>query len=153
MSIRSSLALSVKVMTTDETPWPDVLVMLSMFCSPATASSIGRVIWTSTSFGLAPGQTVVTTTTGTLNLGNRLMGSAKNDATPAMAMATKIAMTANGFATDVRVSHIMGTLYRARAPVFEHRPHCLSYVCVAEFRLGRHHPIGRGAQPGLQDRG
>ena len=88
----------MKVITTDEMPWPEVLVMLSMFWSPATASSIGRVICSSTSFGLAPAQAVVTTTTGTLNLGNRLIGSAKNDATPAATTAMKMATIASGFA-------------------------------------------------------
>ena len=91
--------MSVKVITTEEMPWPDVLVRLSMFCSPATASSTGRVICNSTSFGLDPAHTVVTTTTGTLNFGNRLIGSAKNEATPATTTAMKMATIASGLPT------------------------------------------------------
>src|SRR5262249_29797362 len=106
-SMRSEFALSVNVITTDETPWPDVLVMLSMFCSPETASSMGRVIWSSTSLGLAPARAVVTTTTGTSNLGNRLMGRAKNEATPAATTARTMATMASGLLTAVRVSHII----------------------------------------------
>src|SRR5262245_18345778 len=94
-------------MTTDEMPWPEVLVMLSTFCRPDTASSIGRVICSSTSFGLAPTQAIVTTTTGTSNLGNGLMGRAKNEEMPAAITARKMAMMARGFLTAVCVSHIM----------------------------------------------
>src|SRR5215467_1149775 len=94
-------------MTTDEIPWPEVLVMLSMFCRPETASSMGRVICSSTSLGLAPTQAVVTTTTGTLNCGNRLMGRAKKEATPAATTARTMATMASGLATAVCVSHIM----------------------------------------------
>src|SRR5215471_6072406 len=99
-------------MTTDETPSPEVLVTLSMFCSPDTASSMGRVIWSSTSFGLAPAQTVLTTTMGTLNWGKRLIGRAKNEATPAATTARTMATIANGLVTAVRVNHIMGAAHR-----------------------------------------
>src|SRR4029077_1141899 len=114
-STRFGLTLSVKVITTDEVPCPDVLVMLSMFWSPATASSTGRVIWSSTSFGLAPVQAVVTTTTGRLKVGNRLIGSAKNEETPAATTARKMATTARGFATAVWVTHIMGAVSLERS--------------------------------------
>src|SRR5579859_1615095 len=65
----SEFAAVVNWTATLETPSLEEEVMVSIFGSAATASSMGLVIWLSMVAGSAPGSVVVTRTSGKLTLG------------------------------------------------------------------------------------
>ena len=64
-------------MKVDETPCVTKDCRMSILAMPETASSMGRVIWLSSSAGAAPGWATVTTTAGNSMSGNCFTGSMK----------------------------------------------------------------------------
>src|SRR5579871_3750271 len=93
---RSLFAAVVNWMKIEDTPSLEIELMVSIFGSAATASSIGLVIWVSIVAGSAPASVVVMTTKGKLMLGTTPTPICVYDTSPKMSSATVRAATIKG---------------------------------------------------------
>ncbi len=104
-SLTSCTALSVGTSMRNSTAVvvePSLTVEMTFFTPvrPATASSISRVTCFSSSAGAAPLCVVVTATSGTSMLGNRVIGSELNDCQPSTISRQNARMGAIGLRMD-----------------------------------------------------